>query len=537
MRAYVWRLKHRIWPLGIRLKLTLVYSAIFAILLALVGTAFYVAFQQSLLGNVDTTLQLRAEQIAAGISFENGAITIHDVTGSLPGLATVSTEGQQATTTPIKPTPEPVEDEDLLQPEVKFGSLVRVLDANGRTVYVSPGFRSLAVPTTSFTQALHGDSWLGSLRASDGEVVRLSSQPLSDNGAVFGVLQIGGPLEETTATLRSAAIGLFLLAPFALALAALASYWLAARAFRPVVSLTRMAREIGMEDLHRRVPAPKAKDEIRELALTLNDMIARLEHAFVQQRRFVADASHELRTPVAAIRTLAETALLDGMTRANQVDALHRVTAEAERLGQLITDLLTLARGDEGHTMLEIGPVRLDELAEAAVAVAAPLALQRDVELAVSAPAPVTVAGDEPRLIQVVLNLLDNAIEHTSPGDVIMVQVDAEEPWARLVVRDTGCGVAAEHIPHVFERFYRVDRARPSNRRHTGLGLSIVDWIVQAHQGSAVMESQVGEGTTVSVRIPLVDPHDTKNHGDDRTGTADVAEAQGVALDTRGSIQ
>ncbi|MFI5272335.1 MAG: sensor histidine kinase, partial [Ktedonobacterales bacterium] len=367
---------------------------------------------------------------------------------------------------------------------------------------VSKGFQSLGVPTASVTSALRGTIWLGTVIASDKSAVRVESLPLRDNGVVYGVLQVGTSATSLQATLRTAAVALFGVAPLLLLLGAAGSYWLARRALRPVLRVTRSAREIESHDLHRRVPVPRARDEVQDLALTLNGMIERLERAFDQQRRFVADASHELRTPVAAIQSLTDVALTQPGTADDYADVLRAVNSEAERLGALIGDLLALARADEGQVRLEHDPVRLDLLAAEVVAVVEPLATEREVRVAFTA-VPATVRGDEARLIQMLLNLVDNAIHYTPAGGLVTVEIEMLGGDVRLSVRDTGRGIAAEHLPHVFERFYRADPARRrSGSGGSGLGRAIVAWVVQVHQGQISVESRVGEGSTFTVRLP-----------------------------------
>jgi heavy metal sensor kinase len=284
---------------------------------------------------------------------------------------------------------------------------------------------------------------------------------------------------------------------------ALGSYLLAARSLAPIQRLTEIARRIKAGDLHQRVPVPRARDEVQFLASTLNEMIDSLEQAFIRQRRFVADASHELRTPVAVIRSKTDLALLQEGTRQDYIAVLQEINAESERLGHLISDLLALARGDEGKTVFDREAVRLDELVEVVASNAEALAAEHEIELEVQAESPVTIIGDEARLIQVVMNLLDNAIFYTNPGGTVSLLVEAEEDQARIVVCDSGIGIAPEHLPHIFERFYRVDPARTRTAGSSGLGLSIVDWVVLAHGGSVTVESQTGEGSCFTVTLPL----------------------------------
>jgi two-component system, OmpR family, sensor kinase len=306
-------------------------------------------------------------------------------------------------------------------------------------------------------------------------------------------------------SLNSILVEFLLIMPFFLILGALGSYWLAGRAFRPIHRLTRTAQQIEAEDLHQRVLVPRARDEVQDLALTFNEMIARLDKAFTQQRRFVADASHELRTPVAAIRSITDVVLAQGATEEEYVNVLSEVNVVTERLGHLINDLLTLARADEGQVLLERKPVRLDLLATDVAESTESLAIERDITVLVEAQEPVLVLGDEVRLIQVILNLLHNAITYTNAGGKVTLIVKTGDKNALLTVHDTGIGIAPEHLEHIFERFYRADAARSRAAGGSGLGLAIVDWLVRAHKGTIAVESKVGEGTTFTVSLPLAD--------------------------------
>ncbi len=495
----------RSWPPGIRTQLALWYTAVFTVLIVLFGVLFYVNLRATLASSLDSTLQLRTQQIASGVADDQGTITIADVTGELPGLNSG---------TPVADTgdPEAIDQHETEQfpprANVDIGTLVRILDAHGKVVYISPAFRSLTVPSASFTQPLAGTAWQGTVSAHDGKQVRLYSVPLSDHGHIYGVVQVGEPLAPLTSTLRSVVIGWLVLAPFVLLVSAAGSYWLARRAFQPIHRLTRTAREIEAEDLHRRVPIPAAQDEVQDLALTLNEMIERLDEAFTRQRRFVADASHELRTPVAAIRSMTDVAIAQPASAEELSAVLRDVNAEADRLGHLITDLLALARADEGQAPLDHEPVRLDQLATDVAGVAEPLAAERGVALVVRADESVTVLGDEARLIQAVMNLVDNAITYTGAGGNVTLTVTASGQDAVLTVQDTGIGIAPEHLPHIFERFYRADAARTRANGGSGLGLSIVDWVVRAHDGTIDASSEPGKGSTFTMTLPLAVPDD-----------------------------
>lgn len=479
-------LREQMGSLGIRVQLTLWYVAVFATLLLCSDVLLYTHLRAALISNLDHALQLRAQQIASDVSDEKGTIVVDNET---PGLDTDGPDQQS---------------QQKSSEDVNFSTIVGLFNARGQIVRRSLGFRSLIVSSLSVTQSLRGTPWQGTVVTSNGQAVRLYSMALTEKKGAFAVVQVGESLAQLQTTLYSLVIELLVLAPLILILGVLGSYWLAARAFIPIDSLTRTARSIEAGDLHQRVPVPHAHDEVQHLALTLNEMIARLESAFARQRRFVADASHELRTPVAVICNVAEMALLNASTAEEYLSALSDISTEAERLGHLISDLLALARIDEGQTWLEREPVRLDCLVHAVVAQAKSMAVERGITVQVQASEPIVICGDETRLIQMVMNLLDNALLYTNPGGEITLTTTVKQRQAILSVCDTGIGIAPEHLTHIFERFYRVDPARVRTEgNNSGLGLAIVDWVVRAHGGAVTVKSQVGEGSTFMVTLPL----------------------------------
>ncbi len=477
----------RIWPLGVRLQLMFWYTAVFAVLIFFSDTILYTQLQTSLLANLDSSLSVQAQQISNGISTtNNGTITIQDTTGDLPegGTSTVDQQGNHT--------------------DINFGSLVRILDVKGHLLRGTAASTTLLIPSKSITQPLHGTSWQGNVLTHDGQQVRLYSMALMDNGAPIAIVQVGESLAQLNTALHTVVLEFVIIAPFVLLLGALGSYWLASHAFVPIDRLTRTTQQIQAGDLHQRVPVPRTRDEVHRLAITLNEMIARLEEAFRRQRRFVADASHELRTPVAVIRSMTELALFEELTLQEYKQMLGNINIETERLGHLISDLLALARSDEGKTLLELEPVQFDKLVEGVAAYAEVLAIEHQIALHVQAVEPVVILGDEARLIQMLINLLDNAIIYTNAGGQVTISVEKKGTTACLTVRDTGIGIAPEHLPHLFERFYRVDPARVrTDGNSSGLGLSIVEWVVHAHKGSIKVESQVGQGSTFTVILPL----------------------------------
>ncbi|MDP9365073.1 MAG: HAMP domain-containing histidine kinase [Chloroflexota bacterium] len=308
-----------------------------------------------------------------------------------------------------------------------------------------------------------------------------------------------------------------------LALAVVGGWLLADRALRPVDRITAAAASIADGDgtassLGTRLDVPDTGDELARLSGTFNAMLDRLQAAFVAQQRFVADASHELRTPLTAIRgnldVLARqvAALRAANGLSGDLDAaVADMKRESARMGRLLEDLLLLARSDapEGVS-LNARPVRLDDVARAAVRTAAPLAAGQVLE--VDAPEAVTVSGDPDRLLQLLLILLENALRHTPTGSRVAVEIaPPADGEVHVAIRDEGEGIAPEHLPHLFERFYRADGARGRATGGTGLGLAIADTIVRAHGGRIGVESAPGQGSTFTVTLPT-DPDSRDEH-------------------------
>jgi heavy metal sensor kinase len=476
-------------PFSLRLQLAAWYTIAFAVLLLLTGAVFYQYLERSLEASVDTDLHLRAQQIGSSLVLQNGTITLRDLTIALPGLDT-ATHGAVTTSS-----------------DVNQGTLVRLLDAHGRLLGETPAFLALRVPGSSVTQPLQGTPWQGTVLSTGDQEVRLYSRTLTSAGKPVVVIQVGESLATLHTLLHQLVAALLVVGFLVLAACAAGSYWLAGRSFAPMKRLAETARKIQAGDLHQRVPVPPVRDEMQYLAVTLNEMLDSLDESFSRQRRFVADASHELRTPVAVIRNKAEVALLRSRSQDEYCTALHSIHAETVRLSYLISDLLALARGDEGQARFEREAVRLDTLVEAVTANAQGLAEERGITLSMQVPQPVTLIGDEARLIQVLLNLLDNAIRYTNPGGHVHMSLRTSGAAAQLVVRDTGIGIAPEHLPHIFERFYRADPARRrTGGSSSGLGLSIVAWVVHAHGGAVAVESRVGRGSSFTVTLPLTPP-------------------------------
>ena len=323
----------------------------------------------------------------------------------------------------------------------------------------------------------------------------------SDDGVVVGALQVGLDRDEIDEVLDHLTSLLALAAPLALAGAGWAGYVLAARALAPVADITNLAASISGKDLHARLNLNLPDDELGRLARTFDGMLSRIEDAFEQQRRFTTDAAHELRTPLSLMRSQIELALSQSRTTDEYREALSETEGDLTRLTGLVATLLTLARADTNRLSLEAARFDLADTVGTVVGLYAPLAEQASVKLHDTA-APTPLVADEDLLVQVLVNLLDNALAHTPAGGSVTVGCRRDGTFARLWVEDTGAGIAAEHQARVFDRFYRVDAGRTRGAGGTGLGLAMCRAITEAHGGTIELSSRPGIGTRVEVVVP-----------------------------------
>jgi heavy metal sensor kinase len=329
--------------------------------------------------------------------------------------------------------------------------------------------------------------------------------------ALCGSLSLGGqectvlllsPLEDVDRSLAQLLAALATAGPVALVLGGGLAYLLARKALAPVQQLHQATAAITADRLDRRLPVANPDDELGRLTQTINAMIARLELSFTEIRRFTADASHELRTPLAVIRAEAEVALHKPLDLAEHQDLLGSILEECGRLTRLTDQLLTLARADAGRPGSCSATVDLTSLVLGAVETIRPLAEIKGVSLQTAGDGTVQVQGDEARLRQVFANLLDNAIKYTPEGGTVRVELGQRGRTALVSVRDTGVGIPPEHLHRVFDRFYRVDKARTRVQGGTGLGLSIAQKVVTDHGGRIELASTPGQGTTCTVILP-----------------------------------
>jgi heavy metal sensor kinase len=322
------------------------------------------------------------------------------------------------------------------------------------------------------------------------------------NGRTY-TLQIAEPLRDVPGALRRFATVLVVAMPAMLLVAGAGGYWISRRALAPVDSISADARAITAQDLSRRLEVPQTGDELQRLSETLNDMLARLETAFARTRDFTADASHELRTPIAFMRTVADVALRRPRSDADYREALEEIRLELDRTAALVESLLTLARADAAGTLTSRETVDLVAIVNAACTHAKRIAEEKRLRLETPADNdPIAMVGNRELLHRLFGILLDNAVKYTPPGGRIDVRVVKDDGRVRVGVRDSGIGITPEDVEHVFERFYRADKARTRENGGAGLGLAIGRWIAETHGGTLTVESELNRGSTFTVVLP-----------------------------------
>lgn len=317
-------------------------------------------------------------------------------------------------------------------------------------------------------------------------------------------------LHEQEDLLEGASGALLIAVLLALLLASVGGYFLARKSLAPVVTMSDAAERISAANLHKRLPVANERDELGRLATVFNRLLARLGESFEQQRRFMADASHELRTPLSIVRGEAEVALSNQLRPTEDLrESLAIVQDEGKRLTRIVEDLFTLARADAGQYRLTLTDFYLDELVGESVRSVRTLVSERSLSLGLHAPVEMPFRGDEALMRRLILNLLDNAIKHTSAGGSITVSCEPKESLYLLTVADSGSGIPKDAQPHIFERFYRADRARSRAEADggnitsgAGLGLSIARWIAEAHDGTLELQRSDERGTTFAAMLP-----------------------------------
>jgi heavy metal sensor kinase len=464
--------KNAFWH-TLRFRFALWVAGLLLVVLAGFSAFVYFNLRLSLLAGIDDTLRLSASQTIATLDLQNGQVNFAN---SLPGGSAAS--GLQ-----------------------ERGLTIRILGPNGGLLEAFGPFQDLAVNATSMAAASRRQATFFTLTdPAEGDAVRLYTEPIIENGQLVGVIQVAQSLGNMYDTLSRLLSAILLSSPLLVVIAGTGGYFLASRALAPIDQMTLTAQRISAEDLSARIEQPGSDDEVGRLAATFDDMIRRLDEAFQRERQFTADASHELRTPLAAMQAIIGVVRERRRAPEDYEQALDDLAEQTDRLRTLTEDLLNLARGDAAK------PVEFEEVDVSTLLCDLsdsfqPLAEKKDLSLITNVPERITLSGDSDSLIRLFANLLDNAIKYTSRGGITVSARRTIESMLEVSITDTGEGIPAADLPHIFDRFYRVERSRA--RRGTGLGLAIAANIAHAHRGSIEVASIAGRGTTFTVQLPM----------------------------------
>jgi signal transduction histidine kinase len=488
----------------IRWRLTVFYGVALSVTVAVFAAILYLERRAALARDADRQV---AERLAFEVEsvkryIENNARTLPDLVVELPGEG--GAIGTPVLATEIRAYLDGLRDN------------IYLMDLSGRLVFVSLEAGDLAPPAlnrirqTMLRQPIvprAGRLRLDSLGPSHHYLLDTLAGPARNELRAFLVTARAEP--DLTGA-RQILLLILVISPLILVGSGLMGYWLGARALTPLESLIQEVEAIqDGRSLHRRLAVPPGNDELARLGANLNAMLGRVERSFVALRRFTADASHELKTPLMVLRAGVERSLTHPETPGEVVHSLDETLRQINEMTELVTNLLTLARSDEGRASLVLVEADLKPLVAEAGETAEILGEEHGVVVTVSLPPGPLVASIEPgRVRQMLMNLITNAIKYTPRGGAVELSLAEEEQEAVIQVRDTGIGIAPGDLPHVFERFWRADpaRSRTGERPGVGLGLAIVKWVVDAHGGTITVQSRPGRGSTFRVTLPLTVP-------------------------------
>ena len=454
--------------MSLRLRLTILYSALTGGILLIFGILLYSLVDLLLVTQVDTTLFQTANDLLVGWR--------------------VGPAGELSQET---------------LPKLNLTSFVyyQIWDNNGRLHSSSPGLGQIGQPFDpvgyQLKRSIYRNAMIQKVH------LRVLNVPLEAGGRPIGTLQVAASMTMVDTTRQSLVQTTIVIAVAAILFAAALSWFFTGQALSPLVDITESALRISdADDLSQRLPQRgPGNDEMGRLVAAFNGTLGRLEQLFTSQQRFLADVSHELRTPLTVIK-----GNVDLMRRMKQVDeeSLDNIEDEADRLTRLVGDLLLEAQAESGKLPLHFAPVEMDTLLLEVFKEMRILARER-VQLKLPEIDQIMINGDRDRLKQELINLISNAIKYTPQGGEVYLSLGKVGDNARLIVRDTGLGIPAEDLPHIFERFYRAEKSRSRSKvGGFGLGLSIAYWIVNHHGGQIEVDSAEGKGTTFCIYLPIL---------------------------------
>ncbi len=485
---------------SIRARLTFSYTFLVLSTLLLFGGLSYYYTSRTLSDNLD--ISLRNEVRAVRDIILPQAAKIKPSKRSIDAMLRKSI--RQSPPTAFEPAPEDTSEEeaDEIWNQIFRQTLhsrkktyVQFADKRGTIIYRS---YNLGSDSLSIQDSVAMNATVITTGNLNGEPVRIAAT--RDKNFVF---LVGYPLAELSDLLESLYLVFLILIPIAVAVSIFGGFALATRALRPVDEITRRARRITAENLDQTLPLREVDDEIGRLTSTVNDMIRRLHDSFAQVKQFSADASHELRTPITILRGELELALRSTKTPVEYRGVIESSLEEILRMTSIVDNLLMLAKADQALFQAEFSEVDMQKLVEELYEDSEVLAEPKHIRVNLRTNEPITLVADRLRLRQLFLNLIDNAIKYTPEGGSVTLAAARENGSALFQVEDTGIGIPESDLGRIFDRFYRVDKARSREMGGTGLGLSIAKWIAEIHRGSITVKSELHRGSTFTVLLPL----------------------------------
>ena len=462
---------------SLRARLTLWYVGAFSVVLILFSAGVYFFVERSLHERLDANLRLT-------LQIESAALT----------RSTPASGGAAAT-------------ETLEDPRLP-SQMVALVDAQGHVLARRPASSALPLRPPSFPLASFESPQFYELEDSKpdaDDACRGLYRRMSDGSRGSYILVVTESTELVSDQLDALENVLMIAIVLALLLAGSGGWLLAGKSLAPVAAMAAATERISAQNLEERLPVRNSRDELGRLASTFNSLLSRLSSAFSQQRQFMADASHELRTPVSVMRTVAQVTLEKPYRDESEYrDALGVVEQQTQRLSRVVTDMLVLARADSSGIAVQSAGMYLNEVLVEAAQTAAPLAKRKGIEVKIPVLCEAPYRGDEGLMRQLFINLLDNAIKYTPAGGTVQAALEQRESEYRVTVSDTGAGIPPEAQPHIFDRFFRADVSRTQDVDGTGagLGLSIARWIAEVHRGHLALEHSDASGSVFSVSLP-----------------------------------
>jgi heavy metal sensor kinase len=446
--------------LTIRIKITLWYTGVLLLLLGVFILFIYTMTKNTMYQGSKDLIRAHAAQVASSIEIENGHITEADFHELIISGTYIHV---------YDPHDRPIAGQEILP---KIEHLPRDFN-NLRTIEIAE------------------NNWL------------VYDQPVYEDTRLVAWVRAYRSIDPIKETLDNLKMMIVIAIPLCLGIAAFGGVFLAKKAFSPIDHITKTAKEIGRGDLSKRLHLPKVEDEVGRLVIVFDEMLERLEESFKREQQFTSDASHELRTPIAVILAQADAALARSRDVGEYREALEVILKESKKMSLLVAQLLNLTRGDRDQYRTEMEVIDLGVIAEEVADEMKEVARQNGVKIILEGNASVKIRADQTLVTRLFINLIDNGIRYNREGGWVKVSLSREEDFAKILVGDSGVGIEQKNLPYIFDRFYRVDKAR--NREGAGLGLSIVQWIVHVHGGEIRVDSTPQGGSTFTVLLPFTD--------------------------------